>query len=54
VVELSLSDDTEFQAHFFEGPSWDDPDEVEPEPAGSPTEGDQDEDDVEGHASGFG
>ena len=48
--------DTDFQAHVFEGPLWDDPEEVEPEPTVTPAEGDQDdhEDDVEGHASGFG
>ena len=48
--------DTDFQAHVFEGPLWDDPEEVEPEPPGAPTERDQedDADDVEAHASGFG
>jgi hypothetical protein len=48
--------DRDFQAHVFEGPLWDDPEEVEPEPTGTPVEGDQDdpEDDVEAHASGFG
>ena len=47
--------DTEFHAHLFEGPSWDDADEVEPEPTTPSAEGDQDdhEDDVEAHASGF-
>ena len=48
--------DTDFQVHVFEGPVWDDPEEVEPERAGTSAEGDQDddEDDVEAHASGFG
>jgi hypothetical protein len=48
--------DRDFQAHVFEGPVWDDPEEVESEPTGTPAEADQDdqEDDVEAHASGFG
>ena len=44
--------DEEIQAHFFEGPIWDDPEEVEPDENATPVDGD--EDDVEGHASGFG
>jgi len=48
--------DKDFQAHVFEGPLWDDPEEVEPERTGTPAEGDQDDhgEDVEAHASGFG
>jgi hypothetical protein len=48
--------DTDFQAQVFEGPLWDDPEEVEPKRAGVSAEGDQDdhEDEVEAHASGFG
>ena len=47
--------DTDLQAHIFEGPLWDDPEDVEPEPPGTSAERDQDdEDDVEAHASGFG
>jgi hypothetical protein len=45
--------ETEFQAHFFEGPFWDDdPEEVEPDDDATSVDGDDDE--VEGHASGFG
>jgi hypothetical protein len=49
---LTDQDNTEFEAHFFGGPVWDDPDEVEAEATGP--EQDDGEDDVEGHASGFG
>jgi hypothetical protein len=46
---------TDLQAHVFEGPLWDDPEEVEPERTTSAEgEQDDDEDDVEAHASGFG
>jgi hypothetical protein len=55
LTKLNDHHDTEFQAHVFEGPSWDDPEEDEPERTGTLVEGDQDdEDDVEAHASGFG
>ena len=45
--------DTDLQAHIFEGPVWDDPEDVDPEISGT-AERDQDDDDVEAHASGFG
>jgi len=55
-MDANDQNDTDFQAHVFEGPVWDDPEEVEPERAGTSAEGDHDddEDDVEAHASGFG
>jgi hypothetical protein len=44
--------DGDFQGHLFDGPVWDDPEDVEPDATSTSAEGD--EDDVEGHASGFG
>lgn len=44
-------DEMNVEAHIFEGPLWDDPEEAEPEAAGASA--DDDEDDVEAHASGF-
>ena len=48
----SADHDSDFQAHVFEGPASDEPDEIEPEPEESSPEAD--EDDFEAHASGFG
>jgi hypothetical protein len=56
LTKLNDRGDTDVQADLFEGPVWDDGEEVEPETpatsAGSAVE--EDEDDVEAHASGFG
>lgn len=55
-MKANDQNETDFQAQVFEGPLWDDPEEVEPERTGTSAEGDQDdhEEDVEAHASGFG
>jgi hypothetical protein len=42
--------DVELHEQFFEGPSWDDPEDAEREPAAVARDG---QDDVEEHASGF-
>lgn len=46
----------DIDADLFEGPMWDDADEVEPEPPATSAGSDvgEDEDDVDAHASGFG
>jgi hypothetical protein len=46
------NNDADVAAHFFEGPGWDDHEEDEPQPEMADDR--DDEDDVEGHASGMG
>jgi hypothetical protein len=56
LTKLNDRGDTDVQADLFEGPVWDDGEEVEPETPATSAGSDvrEDEDDVEAHASGFG